>query len=218
MMTGFKDRQDGGRKLAEKMHNYAGNPEVVVLGLPRGGVVVACEVAKALKVPMDVFLVRKLGAPGYSELAMGAIASGGVRVLNSRVIEGLGIRQSDIDAKTAVEEKELTRRETAYRGNKPPLNLENRTVILVDDGLATGATMLAAVRAARAGNARRVIVAVPVAAPDSLETIQQEADDAICLMAPPSFQAVGQWYEEFGQTSDEEVCELLAHAKPIRNE
>ncbi|MBN1557690.1 MAG: phosphoribosyltransferase [Lentisphaerae bacterium] len=213
-MTRFKDRQDAGRQLAKRLRHYAEDPKVLVLALPRGGVAVADEVARAIAAPLDVFLVRKLGAPGQPELAVGALASGGVRVLNDDVIDALGVTGDELDTVAAAEQKELERREAAYRRGKPPLETTGRTVILVDDGLATGATMHAAVRALRKQGANPVVVAVPVAAPDSLQRIRREADDVVCLSAPPAFQAVGQWYERFGQLSDADVCAFLARKQP----
>ena len=192
------------------MEAYRNNPDVILLGLPRGGVVVAAEMADTIHAPMDAFTVRKLGVPGHPEVAMGAVATGGVRVLNGTLIRRLGIPDSRIDAVTAAEQKELERRETAYRLNVKPPEIAGKTVVLVDDGLATGATMLAAVRAVKAQKAERVIAAVPVASPDSLKKIEGEADAVHCLMAPASFMAVGQWYEQFGQVGDDEVREILS--------
>jgi putative phosphoribosyl transferase len=210
MMKPFTDRKDAGARLAAEMHAYRDDPDVIILGLPRGGVVVAAEVAKALDAPMDVFTVRKLGVPGHPELAMGAVATGGVRVLNRSVIEQLGIPDRHIDSVTAAEQKELERRETAYRLKTKPVELEGKTAVLTDDGLATGSTMLAAVRAVKEQKARRVVVAVPVAAPDSLKKIEAEVNAVHCLMAPASFMAVGRWYEQFEQTGDDEVRELMS--------
>lgn len=212
-MRRFKDRQEAGRLLGDEMRSYRDVPGVVILGLPRGGVVVAAELANALDMPMDVFVVRKLGVPVHPELAMGALASGGVRVLNHALIENLGITGEEIDAVAASEQKELERRERTYRPQGEPLELAGKTVILVDDGLATGATMRAAVRAIRERRAGRVIVAVPVASQDALDTIRIEADEAICLLAPVLFQAVGQWYEQFEQVEDEEVRALMARQR-----
>lgn len=212
-MRGFKDRREAGRRLGAAMDSYRGRPNLVILGLPRGGVVPAAELAKALDAPMDVFVVRKLGVPGHPELAMDALASGNVRVLNRSVIQSMGITEDDIDSVTVAEQNELNRREKAYRDGAPPLGLAGRTAILTDDGLATGATMRAAVRAAKAREAARVVVAVPVAAPDSLAAIEAEADEVVCLMAPGLFQAVGQWYEQFEQLNDEEVRRLIARER-----
>lgn len=183
-----------------------------MLALPRGGVPVGFEVARALGVPLDVFVVRKLGTPGHEELAMGAIATGGVRVLNERVVRRLGIPQSAIAAAAERETRELERREKLFRDGRPPERVEGRTVILVDDGLATGSTMRAAVRALRQHDPARIVVAVPVAAPETCESFQEEADAVLCLSTPMGFQAVGQWYEDFTQTTDDEVRELLARA------
>ena len=212
MERAFSNRAEAGRQLAEKLGKYAGQDNVVVLGLPRGGVPVAYEVAKRLRAPLDVFIVRKLGVPGFEELAAGAIASGGVRVLNQDVVRAIPYAEEAIEAVTARETTELQRREKIYRGGRPAPELHNQIVILVDDGLATGATMRAAVKALRQHDAAKIVVAVPVGPPDTCEEIAQEADEAICLSAPPFFQAVGQYYEDFSQTSDDDVRELLARA------
>ena len=209
----FQDRRDAGRVLAMKLRKYAGRPDVVVLALPRGGVPVAYEVAQALRVPLDVFLVRKLGVPGQEELAMGAIATGGVRVLNDDVVRTLGIPQEALDAVAAQEQRELGRRERAYRGDRPAPDVRGRTVILVDDGLATGSTMRAAVAALRRQGPARVIVAVPVGAPQTCAEFGAEADEAVCARTPEPFHAVGLWYDDFSQTTDEEVYELLGRAE-----
>jgi predicted phosphoribosyltransferase len=208
----FQDRAEAGRKLAEKLTAYAGRSDVLVLGLPRGGVPVAYEVAIALHAPLDVFLVRKLGVLGQAELAMGAIATGGVRILNETVIQALGIPEEVIEEVTTGERRELVRRERLYRGERPPPALQGRTIILVDDGLATGATMRAAIAAARKQQPAHIIVAVPVAAPSTYEEFQAEADEIVCVFTPEPFHAVGLWYEAFGQTSDEEIQELLAQS------
>jgi predicted phosphoribosyltransferase len=207
----FHNRTDAGRQLAERLAAYADRPDVLVLALPRGGVPVGYEVARALGAPLDVFLVRKLGVPGYEELAMGAVASGGVRVLNDEIVRGLGISEDEIDAAVARELQELGRRERLYRRSRPTPNVAGRTVILVDDGLATGATMRAAVAALRQQHPARIVVAVPTASPDTCEALKAEADDVICAMTPEPFFAVGHWYEDFTQTTDNEVRELLAH-------
>jgi predicted phosphoribosyltransferase len=209
MLLRFRDRADAGRRLAEKLAGYANRPDVLVLALPRGGVPVASEVARALGAPLDVFLVRKLGVPGHEELAMGAVATGGVRVLNDEIVEGLGISDHVIDAAVSREQKELSRRERLYRDARPPPNIGGRTVILVDDGLATGATMRAAVEALRQQEPRRIVVAVPTASPDTCEALKAEADDVICAMTPEPFFAVGHWYDDFRQTTDDEVRDLL---------
>jgi len=208
----FQDRKDAGRQLAQKLMAYAGDPDVLVLALPRGGVPVAYEVALALHAPLDVFLVRKLGVPGQVELAMGAIATGGVRVLNEEVVEALGIPEEIIDAATADQQQELARREHLYRGDNPAPDLRGRTVILVDDGLATGSTMRAAVAAVRQQQPARIIVAVPVAARSTYEEFQVEVDEIVCVLTPEPFHAVGLWYQTFSQTTDEEIQELLARA------
>jgi predicted phosphoribosyltransferase len=206
----FRDRTEAGRLLAARLEKYAGKPDVMVLALPRGGVPVAFEVARALHAPMDVFIVRKLGVPGHEELAMGAVASGGVRVLNDHVVAGLGIPEYVIDAVVKWETEELKRRERLYRGNRPPADVRGKTVILVDDGLATGSTMLAAVQALRQQGPARIVVAVPVASPDTCELMKAYVDEIVCAATPEPFYAVGLWYEDFSQTTDEEVHALLA--------
>ena len=218
-MVKFLDRRDAGRQLAEKLASYADDPGVLVLGLPRGGVPVAYEVACSLHAQLDVFVVRKLGVPGHRELAMGAIASGGMRVLNSDVIKALGIGPSAVESVAAAELLELVRQQRTYRGNAPPPKLSGRTVIVVDDGLATGSTMRAVVGTLRQSNPAGIIVAVPVAAAETARRIRQEADGVICLCEPPDFHAVSTWYDDFSQTSDEEVRKFLAsasHAAPSR--
>ncbi len=205
----FRDRTEAGRLLAARLEKYAGKPDVIVLALPRGGVPVAYEVAKALHAPMDVFVVRKLGIPGQEELAMGAVATGGMRVLNDQVVRGLGIPEYVIDAVVNWETEELKRRERLYRGDRPPADVRGKTVILVDDGLATGSTMLAAVRALREQGPARIVVAVPVASPDTCELLKAHVDEVVCAATPDPFYAVGLWYRDFSQTTDEEVRELL---------
>jgi predicted phosphoribosyltransferase len=205
----FRNRTDAGRQLAERLAAYANRPDVLVLALPRGGVPVGYEVARALATPLDVFLVRKLGVPGYEELAMGAVAIGEVRVLNDEIVRGLGVSEHEINAMVAREMQELARRERLYRGDRPPPDVAGRTVILVDDGLATGATMRAAVEALGQQHPARTVVAVPTASPDTCEALKAEADDVICAMTPERFVAVGHWYEDFTQTTDDEVRELL---------
>jgi predicted phosphoribosyltransferase len=212
-MRRFRDRAEAGRVLAEQLRQYAGRDDVVVLGLPRGGVPVAFEVARALGAPLDVFLVRKLGVPGHEELAFGAIATGGTRVLNEEVVESLGIPLEWIEAIDAKERRELERRDRAYRGERPPPDLAGRTVILVDDGLATGSTMVAAVRAVREDDPARVVVAVPVADPDVCAALNAEADEGVCLQTPRPLRAVGAWYEDFSQTTDAEVRALLERSR-----
>jgi len=206
----FRDRREAGRVLAEKLAAYANRPDVLVLALPRGGVPVAYEVARALSAPLDVFVVRKLGVPGYEELAMGAVATGGVRVLNDQLVESLGIPEQMIDAAAVREQQELARRERLYRGGRPPPDVRGRTAILVDDGLATGATMRAAVEALRRQNPARIVVAVPTASPEICEEMKSKADEVICAITPEPFHAVGRWYQDFSQTTDEEVRVLLA--------
>jgi putative phosphoribosyl transferase len=212
MERAFADRTEGGRLLAEKLGKYADRDDVIILGLPRGGVPVAYEVAKRLRAPLDVFVVRKLGVPGFEELAAGAIASGGVRVLNEDVVRAIPHAEEAIEAVTTRETAELERREQLYRDGRPAPELRVRVVILIDDGLATGATMRAAVKALRQSGAARIIVAVPVGPPDTCREIEEQADETICLSTPAFFQAVGQYYEDFSQTSDEDVRELLARA------
>jgi putative phosphoribosyl transferase len=210
MERAFPNRTEAGQQLAEKLDKYAGREDVIVLGLPRGGVPVAYEVAKHLRVPLDVFIVRKLGVPGFEELAAGAIASGGVRVLNEDVMRAIPHAEAAIEAVTTKETAELERREQIYREGRPPPELRGRIVILVDDGLATGATMRAAIKALRQTGAAKIVVAVPVGPPDTCYELEQLADETICLSTPPFFQAVGQYYDDFSQTSDEDVRELLA--------
>ena len=208
----YADRAQAGHLLAQKLRMYAGRQDVVVLGLPRGGVPVAAQVAHELQLAMDILTVRKLGFPGYQEFAMGAIASGGVCVLQDDVIAANAISRTLIDAEIVSESRELARREQRYRSVCPAQSLAQRTVILVDDGMATGATMKAAVQAARLAHAARVIVAVPVASRDACEEIGALADQCICLNTPASFQAVGGWYDSFEQVGDDEVLALLAQA------
>jgi putative phosphoribosyl transferase len=209
----FRDRYDAGRFLAEKLTGFAGRPDLLVLALPRGGVPVGYEVARALDAPLDVFLVRKLGVPGQRELAMGAIATGGVRVLNHDLVRALAIAEPAIEAVAAEEQAELERRERAYRDGRPPPDVRGHTVILVDDGLATGSTMRAAARALRQQDAARIVVAVPVAPPDTCAEFRDEVDDVVCALMPEPFYAVGLWYQDFSQTSDDEVHDLLARAR-----
>jgi putative phosphoribosyl transferase len=205
----FPDRADAGRQLAEHLLAYAGEPGLIVLGLPRGGVPVAFEVARALDAPLDVFLVRKLGVPGHQELAMGAIASGGVRVLNREVIDALGLPDAVIEAVAAFEERELRRREQAYRGDAPPPALRDATALLVDDGLATGSSMRAAVAALRGQYAARVVAAVPVAPAETCAALARHVDEMVCAATPEPFRAVGMWYRDFSPVTDEEVRRLL---------
>ena len=212
----FSDRREAGRALARRLAQYAKLPDTIVLGLPRGGVPVAYEVARALRLPLDVFVVRKLGVPGHEEFAMGAVASGGIRVMNERVVLGLGIPDAVVEVVAAREAKELERRERLYRGARPPPDLSNSTVIVVDDGLATGSTMKAALAALRVEQASRIVVAVPVAAEEACEGLRNEADEVVCVGTPEPFHAVGVWYANFGQTTDEEVTALLADAAAWR--
>jgi len=209
----FRDRTDAGRELARVLAAYVNRPGVLVLALPRGGVPVAFEVAEALRAPLDVFVVRKLGVPGREEYAMGALASGGVRVLNEDVVRGLDISEAAVEAVVRSEQQEMERRERVYRDALPPLDARGATVILVDDGLATGSTMLAAVRALRRQQPARIVVAVPTAAAETCEALRSEADEVICATTPEPFRAVGLWYEDFSQTSDDEVRALLARAR-----
>ena len=208
----FADRREAGRFLAGKLTDYADRPDVLVLALPRGGVPVAYEVARALHAPLDVFLVRKLGLPGREELAMGAIASGGVLVLNEDVVRALRIPQDVLESVIVAEQEELERRERIYRGDRPPPDVRGRTVILVDDGLATGSTMRAAVAALRRQAPARIVVAVPIGAPETCAEFEREADDVVCAVTPQPFHAVGLWYGDFSQTTDEEVHDLLERA------
>jgi predicted phosphoribosyltransferase len=213
----FRNRTDAGRQLAQKLAAYANTPDLLVLALPRGGVPAGLEVAEALGAPLDVLLVRKLGVPGYEELAMGAVASGGLRVLNDEIVRGIGIPEAEIDRVVARELQELARRERLYRGDRPPPDVVGRTIILVDDGLATGATMRAAVQALRQRQPARIVVAVPTASPDTCEALRAEADAVICAMTPEPFFAVGHWYDDFRQTTDDEVHDLLARAANVSN-
>jgi len=209
----FANRREAGRILASLLMKYADRDDVFVLALPRGGVPVGFEVAQALRAPLDVFIVRKLGVPGHDELAMGAIATGGVRVLNDDVVTSLELEPEVIDAVAAREEKELARRERLYRGARPAPDVHGRTVILIDDGLATGSTMRAAVAALRKQRPARIVVAVPVAASETCEEFKTEVDEVVCAATPRMFNGVGRWYEDFSQTTDEEVHELLAQAR-----
>jgi putative phosphoribosyl transferase len=218
-MTRFEDRFDAGRFLAKQLLHHAGDPKAIVLALPRGGLPVAYEVARALDAPLDVFVVRKIGAPGYEELAMGAIATGGVRVFNDEVIQHLGVPQSWIEAAIREQEQELQRREETYRGSRPPLEIDGQKVILVDDGLATGASMRAAVRALRQRHPAAITVAVPIGSRDTCDQFRAEVEEVTCARTPEPFHAVGAWYRDFTQTTDEEVRELLnraAHERRVR--
>ena len=208
----FRDREEAGRALAAELAGYAGRGDVLVLALPRGGVPVGYEVAQALGAPLDVFMVRKLGVPGHEELAMGALASGGIRVLNDSVVQQLRIPETIIDEAARREEAELDRRERAYREGRPAPDARGKTVILVDDGLATGATMRAAARALRQMDPARLVVAVPVAAGETCDDLRREVDEVVCAYTPEPFFGVGMWYEDFRQTTDDEVRDLLARS------
>jgi putative phosphoribosyl transferase len=208
----FPDRSQAGRLLAERLARYAGDPHVIVCALPRGGVLVGVPVAEALRAPLDVVVVRKLGVPMQPELAMGAIGSGGVRVLAHDLIQQLGISRAEIEAVIAREQRELERRETAFRGGAPPLDLRGRTVILVDDGIATGATMAAAAEWVRHQRPTRLVIAVPVAPPEICMGLNEKADEVVCVSRPAPFYATGQFYEDFHEVSDQEVRDLLRQA------
>ena len=208
----FRDRTEAGQVLASKLTKYLNQVNTVILALPRGGVPVAYEIGKELGLPVDIFVVRKLGVPGHEELAMGAIASGGVRHINRDVVDQLRIDSETIDVASRREQKEIERREQLYRGQRPPVDVRNKTVILVDDGLATGSTMRAAIAALRQHRPARIVVAVPAAAPQTCSEIADEVDEIICAATPEPFYAVGQWYREFSQTTDDEVRELLGRA------
>jgi putative phosphoribosyl transferase len=212
MEARFRDRYHAGRRLAAALAPYAGRPNLLVLALPRGGVPVGYEVARALNAPLDVMLVRKLGVPGHEELAMGAIASGGVRVLSDDIVDALGIPDRMIATVAANEEHELARREKAYRDDRPAPAVRGKTVILVDDGLATGSTMRAAAAAIQAQHPERLVIAVPVAPQQTCESLLRDADDVVCATIPEPFFAVGNWYDDFTQTTDTEVRELLRRA------
>jgi predicted phosphoribosyltransferase len=215
MTLRFRNRAEAGQQLARKLSHYADRPDVVLLALPRGGVPVAYEVAQALHAPLDIFVVRKLGLPGHEELAMGAIASGGVRVLNGSVVEGLGIPDAVIDGVAGRELQELERREHAYRDNFPRPDAEGRVVILIDDGIATGSTMRAAIEALRQLRAGRIVVATPVAALAAVRAIRPGVDEIVAVMTPANLRGVGQWYADFTQTTDDEVRRLLEDANHI---
>jgi putative phosphoribosyl transferase len=208
----FIDRYHAGRRLAAALTPYAGRPNLLVLALPRGGVPVGYEVARALNAPLDIMLVRKLGVPGHEELAMGAIASGGVRILSDDIVQALGISDRLIATVAANEEHELVRREKTYRDDRPPPDVRGKTVILVDDGLATGSTMRAAAAAVNAQDPERLVIAVPVAPPETCQNLLRDADDVVCAAIPEPFVSVGSWYDDFTQTTDTEVRELLRRA------
>lgn len=211
----FLDRHDAGRRLGAALAHYSGRADVIVLALPRGGVPVGFHVAKALRVPLEVFIVRKLGVPSQPELAMGAVASGGVRVLNDDVVQQLDIPQYVLDRVAAEEQIEIERRERDYRGDRPAPDLKNKVVILVDDGVATGSSILAAAQAVRRQDPARVVIAVPVAASFTRQELARHVDEVVCLVTPEPFFAVGQWYDNFDQTTDDEVRNLLARAASI---
>lgn len=211
-MPKLNNRSHAGQLLSQQLNNYKNNPNVLVLALPRGGVPVAFEIAKELHLPLDVYLVRKLGVPGHKELAMGAIASGDVTVFNYEILNSLAIDSNEINAVIATERRELARRNKCYRNNNPPPEITNKIIILVDDGLATGATMRAAITALKKSKPQRIIVAVPVGALETCEALKQIADEVICLFTPEPLYGVGMWYHDFPQTSDEEVIRLLGNA------
>jgi predicted phosphoribosyltransferase len=217
-MLPFRDRFDAGRTLAGRLSEYAGRNDVLVLALPRGGVPVAFEIARALGAPLDVQVVRKLGAPMQAEYAIGAIASGGVELLNAAAIRAMDLSEEQVRALVARESMELARREAEYRGRSPAVEVSGMTIILVDDGMATGSTMRAAVAALRRQGTARIVVAVPVAADSACEALANEADQVVCALAPRDFFAVGEWYLDFRQTTDSEVCELLNHASGFRGQ
>ncbi len=210
----FRDRRDGGQALAARLGHYAGRDDTVVLALPRGGVPVAHEVARALAAPLDVFVVRKLGVPGQEELALGAVASGGVRVINRSVVNAVGVPAETIERLTRRERGELARRERAYRDARPPVDVRGRVVLLVDDGLATGASMRVAVAALREQGAARLVIAVPAAPAETCRELATEVDEVVCATSPEPFTAVGSCYDDFSQTTDEDVRELLGVAAP----
>ncbi len=209
----FRDRSEAGRMLAARLEKYAGRDDVIVFGLPRGGVPVAFEVARGIGAPLDVFIVRKIGVPWHEELAMGAIASGGVRLIDENLVRQLGLTADDVEQVVEQEQRELERRERQYRGDRPFPNVTGRTGILVDDGLATGASMRVAVAALRQEHPARIVVAVPIAPPDTCAALKEEADDVVCALTPEPFYAVGLWYKDFTQTTDEEVHDLLTDSQ-----
>ncbi len=212
----YQDRREAGKLLARSLERFAGRADIVVLALPRGGVPVGLEVAEALGAPLDVFIVRKLGVPGHEEYAMGAVASGGVIVLNEEATRSLGIPASMIEAVAAREQREIARRDRLYRGTRPPLDVRDKTIIIVDDGLATGSTMRAAVEALRNRSPKRIVVAVPVGAASTCRQLREIADEVICPSTPEPFDAVGLWYANFEQTSDAEVRDLLDRSASLR--
>jgi len=209
----FRDRSEAGKRLVPRLQRYANREDAIVLALPRGGVPVAFEVSKALQVPLDVFLVRKLGVPGQEELAMGAIASGGITVFNEDIVKSLQISPSEIDAIIVREQATLKKRETLYRGSREPLDLKNKTVLLIDDGIATGATIRAAIATIQKMSCDKIVVAIPVAPKETSDLLSGEVDELVCLEMPALFFAIGNWYENFSQTSDDEVTSLLLRAQ-----
>jgi len=213
MNARLHNRADAGKRLAARLQRYARRGDVVVLALPRGGVPVAFEVARSLRAPLDVFIVRKLGVPGHEKLAMGAIASGGVRALNQRIVGNLGIPADAIEAAVRVQEREIGRRERAYRGDRPPLDVRGKTVILVDDGLATGATMIVAVEALRTRHPSRIVVAAGVGAAETCQNLTRLVGECVCVLEPRELEAIPRWYDDFTQTGDDEVRSLLARAE-----
>jgi predicted phosphoribosyltransferase len=214
--TTFTDRSDAGRRLAKRLAQYRGKPDTIVIGLPRGGVVTAAVIAEELDLPLDVLVVRKLGTPGYEELAMGAIGAGGVRVLNPEVISSLRIHPHDVDRVVQRQRAELERRERLFRGNRPPIAFQGKTVIVVDDGLATGSTMAAAIQVIRSRQPARIVLAVPVAPIDTLQRFRLAVDELVCLQTPEPFVAVGSWYADFEQVEDREVVAILDNARSLR--
>ena len=218
MQKRFADRSEAGQQLAAQLRSYADRADVWVLGLPRGGVPIAYEIAKALHLPLDICLVRKLGVPEQPELAMGAIASGGIMVLNQEVLRSFHISDSVVQKVAAVEQQELERREQVYRGNRPMPEVSDRTVILADDGIATGSTLRAAVAILREQEPERIVVAVPVAPPASCEQLKTVVDELICLVTPDRLYSIGQWYQDFSQTTDAEVCQLLEQAGSLNRD
>jgi putative phosphoribosyl transferase len=213
MPARFRNRADAGRRLAAALSRYARRADVVVLALPRGGVPIAFEVARALDAPLDVFVVRKLGVPGHEELAMGAIASGGARVVDAGLVRELRITERDIQGVADAEQRELERRERRYRGDRPLPDIAGRTAIVVDDGLATGASMRVAVAALRQEHPARIVVAVPIAPPETCDALRRDADEVVCALTPEPFYAVSLWYEDFSETTDDEVHDLLEQAR-----
>ncbi len=208
----FRNRREAGRELARRLQKYAGRPDLLVLGVPRGGLPVAIEVASALKAPLDIFVCRKLGAPGQEELAFGAVASGGTRILDEEIVNAVGISEAEIERITARETQELERREQVFRAGRPPLDVQGKTVVLVDDGIATGASIRVAIAALRQTRTAEIVVAAPVVPLSTRERLRGEADDVICVHTPKSFYAIGEFYDDFSQVTDEEVIELLRQA------